>query len=44
MGGGGLCHFYQGHPTRIDVPTAVMTYNLSELELYIGKSKIVVSF
>ena len=30
--------------TRIDVPTAVMTYNLSELELYIGKAKIVVSF
>lgn len=29
---------------RIDVLTAVMTYNLSELELYIGKSKIVVSF
>lgn len=30
--------------TRIDIPTAVMTYNLSELELYIGKAKIVVSF
>ena len=30
--------------TRIDVLTAVMTYNLLELELYIGKSKIVVSF
>lgn len=29
---------------RIDALTAVMTYNLSELGLYIGKSKIVVSF
>ena len=30
--------------TRIDVLIAVMTYSLSELELYIGKSKLVVSF